>query len=258
MHGTVEWLPGSPLGSTGLSWPDVLLGNLPNAYVSAANNPSESVIAKRRGFGTLVSYNVPPYARAGLYNKMRELRERLAEYRERGERGSSASERDAVIDCVIATGLWKDRPPSDEGDSESVRVRLAGMCDDEFEEYCKEMAAYLQEVEGRLFSEGLHVLGRNPDAGQLLQYLEGYFQGDESASGLPHEALMAVAEHAAGRDGATAEEALKAVREKLEVVHGVPVDAEVESKMSEAFEICRLLNRNSEELDGVVKVLDGT
>ena len=61
MHGTVEWLPGAPLGSTALSWPDVLLGDLPNAYIYAANNPSESIVAKRRGFGTLVSYNVPPY-----------------------------------------------------------------------------------------------------------------------------------------------------------------------------------------------------
>ena len=41
MHGTVEWLPGAPLGNTGLSWPDVLLGALPNVYVYAANNPSE-------------------------------------------------------------------------------------------------------------------------------------------------------------------------------------------------------------------------
>lgn len=63
MHGTVEWLPGAPLGSTALSWPDVLLGNLPNAYIYAANNPSESIVAKRRGFGTLVSYNVPPYGK---------------------------------------------------------------------------------------------------------------------------------------------------------------------------------------------------
>ncbi len=30
MHGTVEWLPGSPLGNTGFSWSDALLGNLPN------------------------------------------------------------------------------------------------------------------------------------------------------------------------------------------------------------------------------------
>ncbi len=28
--GTVEWLPGSPLGNSGFSWSDVLLGDLPN------------------------------------------------------------------------------------------------------------------------------------------------------------------------------------------------------------------------------------
>lgn len=54
MHGTVEWLPGAPLGNTGFSWSDVLLGNMPNVYVYAANNPSESIIAKRRGYGTIV------------------------------------------------------------------------------------------------------------------------------------------------------------------------------------------------------------
>lgn len=26
MHGTMEWLPGAPLGNTGLSWSDMLLG----------------------------------------------------------------------------------------------------------------------------------------------------------------------------------------------------------------------------------------
>ncbi|HSM81372.1 MAG TPA: cobaltochelatase subunit CobN, partial [Nodosilinea sp.] len=67
MHGTVEWLPGSPLGNTGYSWPDILLGDLPHLYVYAANNPSESMLAKRRGYGVLISHNVPPYGRAGLY-----------------------------------------------------------------------------------------------------------------------------------------------------------------------------------------------
>jgi hypothetical protein len=65
MHGTVEWLPGSPLGNSGFSWSDVLLSSMPNVYVYAANNPSESIIAKRRGYGTIVSHTVPPYGRAG-------------------------------------------------------------------------------------------------------------------------------------------------------------------------------------------------
>lgn len=43
----------------------MLLGPLPNVYLYAANNPSESIVAKRRGYGTIVSHNVPPYGRAG-------------------------------------------------------------------------------------------------------------------------------------------------------------------------------------------------
>lgn len=43
-------------------------------YIYACNNPSESIIAKRRGYGTIVSHNVPPYGRAGLYKQLAELR----------------------------------------------------------------------------------------------------------------------------------------------------------------------------------------
>jgi magnesium chelatase subunit H len=53
-------------GNSGFSWSDVLLGDLPNVYVYAANNPSESIIAKRRGYGTIISHNVPPYGRRAL------------------------------------------------------------------------------------------------------------------------------------------------------------------------------------------------
>ena len=49
-------------------------GSLPNVYVYACNNPSESIVAKRRGYGTIVSHNVPPYGRAGLYKQLAELR----------------------------------------------------------------------------------------------------------------------------------------------------------------------------------------
>ena len=75
-------LVGSPLGNTVESWSDQLIGNVPNVYIYAANNPSESIVAKRRGYGTIVSHNVPPYARAGLYKQLASVKELLAEYRE--------------------------------------------------------------------------------------------------------------------------------------------------------------------------------
>ena len=55
---------------------------MPNVYVYAANNPSESIVAKRRGYGVMVSHNVPPYGRAGLYKQAAEFAELLNEYRE--------------------------------------------------------------------------------------------------------------------------------------------------------------------------------
>jgi magnesium chelatase subunit H len=108
MHGTVEWLPGSPLGNTGYSWPDLLLGNLPNLYVYAANNPSESMLAKRRGYGVIVSHNVPPYGRAGLYRELIALRDLIAEYREDPERNAALCE--GILKQVSDSGLDADCP----------------------------------------------------------------------------------------------------------------------------------------------------
>lgn len=94
MHGTVEWLPGQPLGNDRKSWSDQLLGDIPNIYIYAANNPSESILAKRRGYGTLVSYNVPPYGRSGLYLELANLKDLVEEFRQ--DSGSNG-ERDLTL-----------------------------------------------------------------------------------------------------------------------------------------------------------------
>ncbi|HAA27247.1 MAG TPA: protoporphyrin IX magnesium chelatase, partial [Cyanobacteria bacterium UBA8553] len=111
MHGTVEWLPGSPLGNTGYSWPDILLGNLPHLYIYAANNPSESMLAKRRGYGVLISHNVPPYGRAGLYKELMALRDLISEYREDPEKNHALKE--AICKKIVDTGLDADCPFED-------------------------------------------------------------------------------------------------------------------------------------------------
>jgi hypothetical protein len=98
MHGTEEWLPGTPLGNTGECWPDILTGGLPNVYVYAANNPSESLLAKRRGYGTLVSHNVPPYSRAGLYKELQTMRGLIADYEETAAREASRASDGSIPD----------------------------------------------------------------------------------------------------------------------------------------------------------------
>lgn len=105
MHGTVEWLPGSPLGNTGFSWSDVLLGSMPNVYVYACNNPSESIIAKRRGYGTIVSHNVPPYGRAGLYKQLSEIRGLVTEYRCGDNQDQTPNTSSVILECIFRV-VW--------------------------------------------------------------------------------------------------------------------------------------------------------
>ncbi len=47
-HGALEFMPGKQTGMSGNCWPDRLIGDLPNMYLYASNNPSEGAIAKRR------------------------------------------------------------------------------------------------------------------------------------------------------------------------------------------------------------------
>ncbi|ERT09752.1 magnesium chelatase, H subunit [Lyngbya aestuarii BL J] len=177
MHGTVEWLPGSPLGNTGYSWSDILLGNLPNLYIYAANNPSESILAKRRGYGVLISHNVPPYSRAGLYKELVSLRDLIAEYREDPQKNSALQE--AISKKIIDTGLDVDCPFEDakklgiEFSPETARMFSV----ESLSQYFLKVYEYLQIVEQRLFSSGLHTLGDAPTEEALDSYLQAYFDG---------------------------------------------------------------------------------
>ncbi len=181
MHGTVEWLPGSPLGNTGYSWSDILLGDLPNLYIYAANNPSESILAKRRGYGVLISHNVPPYGRAGLYKELVVLRDLISEYREDPEKNYVLKE--AICKKIVDTGLDADCPFEDGKQLgiaftwENVRLFSAHAFDD----YLVKLYEYLQVLENRLFSSGLHTLGDVPNEEEMAGYLEAYF-GDEPPS----------------------------------------------------------------------------
>ncbi|MEG4312124.1 MULTISPECIES: cobaltochelatase subunit CobN [unclassified Microcoleus] len=175
MHGTVEWLPGSPLGNTGYSWSDILLGSLPNLYIYAANNPSESMLAKRRGYGVLISHNVPPYGRAGLYKELMALRDLIAEYRE--DTAKNYVLKEAICKKILDSGLEADCPFED---ARKLGIAFSfenvGMFSaDAFNRYLVKLYEYLQVVESRLFSSGLHVLGEPPNSEEMTSYLEAYF-----------------------------------------------------------------------------------
>jgi magnesium chelatase subunit H len=187
MHGTVEWLPGSPLGNTGYSWPDILLGNLPNLYIYAANNPSESILAKRRGYAVLISHNVPPYGRAGLYKELMALRDLISEYRENPEKNYALKE--AICKKIVDTGLDADCLFEDAKrlgiafTPENIRM----FSQHAFNAYLVKLYEYLQVLENRLFSCGLHTLGEAPSEEEIAAYLEAYFGNEPQIQGVERE-----------------------------------------------------------------------
>ncbi|MGI0479249.1 cobaltochelatase subunit CobN [Geminocystis sp. CENA526] len=187
MHGTVEWLPGNPLGNTGYSWSDVLLGDIPNLYIYAANNPSESMLAKRRGYGVIISHNVPPYGRAGLYKELMALKELINEYREDTEKNQLL--KGDIVQKIVDSGLYKDCKFS-EGEKSGIEFTADNaklFSKQALNDYFVQIYDYLQIVEQRLFSSGLHILGEKPNQEQLQSYLEAYFNDTYSQQNFSQE-----------------------------------------------------------------------
>jgi magnesium chelatase subunit H len=113
-HGALEFMPGKQVGMSAACWPDRLIGDLPNLYLYASNNPSEGTIAKRRSAATLVSYLTPPIARAGLYKGLTELKGSMERWRslppdaadERADLAELIQAQAATLDLCDAEPLW--------------------------------------------------------------------------------------------------------------------------------------------------------
>ena len=151
-----------------------------------------------------------------------------------------------IINTLSATGLQKDCPYTGKVAGSELDVSDADNLDDgEFKAYVDQLYVYLQEVESRLFSEGLHVLGKGPDTQQMAQYLDAYF-GDRLIPG----AGKTIAEFG---DEGTASLLARIARLGPSTI---PTD-NLRASVEEALEIRLLLSKNTEEIDSVLKGLAG-
>ena len=121
MHGAMEFMPGKQTGLGPECWPDRLIGDLPNVYLYAMNNPSEGALAKRRGAATIVTHLTPPVGKAGLYKGLLDLKASLERWRtsapdatDRADLAELIREQAGDVDLAVAEGdagvdhLWRD------------------------------------------------------------------------------------------------------------------------------------------------------
>ena len=163
MHGALEFMPGKQTGLGAKDWPDRLIGDLPNIYLYAANNPSEASLAKRRSNATIISHLTPPLAASGLYKGLAELKDSLSRWRELPE---EAHERDDLLLLIKEQAQSVDL---DGSDPDTLWVKLL-------------------DTENALIPEGLHIVGKPLSETTKQDYIDVMEGADEEtrAQALAH------------------------------------------------------------------------
>ncbi len=157
-HGALEFMPGKQSGMSDTCWPDRLIGDLPNFYLYASNNPSEGMIAKRRAGAALISYLTPPVAHAGLYKGLLDLKSSMDRWRNL-EPDTDAAQRQNLAELVQAQAV-------------AVELAAADPIWTNPEAEILSIGVSLLELEYALIPHGLHVVGEPPDAAQRAEMLD--------------------------------------------------------------------------------------
>jgi magnesium chelatase subunit H len=227
-HGALEFMPGKQTGMSSACWPDRLIGDLPNMYLYASNNPSEGMIAKRRAAATLISYLTPPVAQAGLYKGLVDLKALIERYR---GLGPEAMVEQAELATMIQSQAAELQLPAADGPAwaDDAAQRVANLND------------AVLELEYTLIPHGLHVVGRAPRPSERV------------------DLLMSLAEASHGQHPARAViEALVAGRtpEAAVAQAGQGGDPTMLPMLRELATADRLMAEDR-EIDGILRALDG-
>ena len=147
MHGALEFMPGKQNGLSGANWPERLMGNMPNIYLYAANNPSEATLAKRRTNAVTVTHLTPPLQAAGLYRGLADLKDTLTRYRALPVTDPLRAELAELVTAQAEAVNLGDCTP------DALWLRLL-------------------ETEGSLIPDGLHIVGKPLTAQQRGELLD--------------------------------------------------------------------------------------
>ncbi len=232
-HGALEFMPGKQSGMSAACWPDRLIGDMPNLYLYASNNPSEGTIAKRRIGATLISYLTPPLARAGLYRGLADLKSSLDSWR--------ALEADAANRDNLVALIQSQAAALDLAAPEPAWSAASAAC-------IERLGAQILELEYTLIPHGLHVVGKASTPREQLDFLMAMAESSPNAdlfASNPQEFQTAIEALVAGHspEQALAQSALPSSPAALE-------------HLTELAHASRHLAQDS-EIGAIVHALDG-
>ena len=158
-HGLAEFTKGKEIGMSERCFPDILIGNMPHLYIYTVTNTSEATIAKRRLYGTMLSYNSPPFSTSDLYEKYIELEDLIAEHEDAERLGQEVREtrtREKIL--ALATELHFD--------TKSIHA----------------IHEQVYEMKRSIIPQGLHVLGEQYEPEAYKRYVEFVIRYDREGT----------------------------------------------------------------------------
>lgn len=147
-HGTLEFLKGKECGMSGDCFPDILVFDMPHAYLYYAGNPAEAMIAKRRSHAVMVSYQPPAFMESGLYGELSRLEDMINEYHE-----AKRSDPDRCLD--IMENIKKA--------AKSAKINIYDL---------QLLERELYRMKRSLVPRGLHVFGKPYTNKEALDYMK--------------------------------------------------------------------------------------
>lgn len=153
-HGLAEFMKGKEVGMSRKCFPDILIGNMPHLYLYHVLNTSESTIAKRRLYGTMIDYNSPPYTTSDLYEDYLYLEDLIHEYNE-------AKINDKIRAEIVKENILKK---SKELNFDTDDINL--------------IHNQLYKMKRSIIPKGLHILGEKYSEDDLIDFLVLFLRYD--------------------------------------------------------------------------------
>jgi len=167
-HGYMEFTPGKGVGLSPECFPEISIGTVPHLYIYVVSNPMEGVIAKRRGYATLVDHLIAPMAKVDAYGALEEIKNILLQYKKAKQLGDLSRAEE-----IYRYLLEKCREANIELPDEKSK-----------EDIVEEIHRHLDLVEESLVEQGLHVFGTPPSNEKVARMAVSLMKFDHSGKSI--------------------------------------------------------------------------
>ncbi len=181
-HGSQEWLPGKERGLSVNDYPLLAVGDVPVIYPYIVDNIGEALQTKRRGRAVTVTHQTPPFAPAGLHQRLTEIHDLLHAWLAQDEGAVKQQQAQALRSKVRAERIDLDMGWDDARINADMRGFVNALHD-----HLHELAQTAQPM-------GLHSFGNAPQQahriGTVLMMLgQPFWEAAAKAAGQPDSEL---------------------------------------------------------------------